>query len=125
MDIKKISPFIVLILMLSISIPMAYSFEGDMVQKIMITVMYVMVFLSVSGLIGVWRDLKIYKINEVKLICFIYPVSIIIVELYPLFLYSISVQEIPSIFYIRVGMEFSFSILISGILWSYYTQPQN
>ncbi|EGR0477624.1 hypothetical protein FG078_04890 [Vibrio cholerae] len=115
MEVKKIAGLLALVFVLSISISSGYSYVGDIVEKSSSTISSILTFLVVVGLIGVWRDLKIYKENEVKLICIFYPFITLITYIYPLYQYS--EQVTPSNWYFLFGIDLSLSILVSSILW--------
>ncbi|USP14493.1 hypothetical protein [Vibrio gazogenes] len=113
---RHVAGLFFILIIIAISLANASAYVGDIIEQSLEFLGGIITVLVLIGLFGVWRDIKIFKEKEFKLIGLSYPVLIICETIYPVIEYS--EQRFPEYWWGSHLLELLFSLYVLSIFIS-------
>jgi hypothetical protein len=115
MEYKRISGLIAFVLVAMMAISSGFSYVGNVIEQAIHGLSLLLTFLVVIGLFGIWREMKLFKENEITVIAIAYPLVTLMTYIYPLIEYSEQIP--PSNWWFTFSVDLIVALFISHILW--------
>ncbi|WP_299013282.1 hypothetical protein [uncultured Photobacterium sp.] len=85
---KKMAGFLSVLTLLGLSLIPSVNYIGDTLERVLIFALMLSTLISISALLSVYRDVKLFNMAELKVIAVSYPLLTILDTIYPLIKYS-------------------------------------